>query len=27
MFEAAGFSFERTKGTKNCVMRMTVRAG
>jgi hypothetical protein len=24
MFEKAGFSFERTKGTKNCVMRRTV---
>jgi GNAT superfamily N-acetyltransferase len=24
MFEKAGFTFERTKGTKNCVMRTTV---
>ena len=24
LFEKAGFSFERTKGTKNCVMRRTV---
>lgn len=24
MFEKAGFTFERTKGTKNCVMRRTV---
>lgn len=24
MFEAAGFAFDRTKGTKNCVMRTTV---
>jgi GNAT superfamily N-acetyltransferase len=24
MFEKAGFTFEGTKGTKNCVMRMTV---
>jgi len=24
LFEKAGFTFERTKGTKNCVMRRTV---
>jgi hypothetical protein len=24
LFEKAGFSFERTKGAKNCVMRRTV---
>jgi GNAT superfamily N-acetyltransferase len=24
LFESAGFSFQRTKGTKNCVMRRTV---
>jgi len=24
LFEKAGFSFERTKGIKNCVMRRTV---
>jgi ribosomal protein S18 acetylase RimI-like enzyme len=27
MFEWAGFAFERTKGTKNCVMRKTVPPG
>jgi GNAT superfamily N-acetyltransferase len=27
LFEKAGFSFERTKGTKNCVMRRTVSPG
>jgi GNAT superfamily N-acetyltransferase len=26
LFEKAGFTFERTKGTKNCVMRETVAA-
>jgi GNAT superfamily N-acetyltransferase len=26
LFEQAGFDFERTKGTKNCVMRLTVGA-
>lgn len=27
LFEKAGFTFERTKGTKNCVMRKTVPPG
>jgi len=27
LFERAGFSFQRTKGTKNCVMRRTVAPG
>jgi len=26
MFEKAGFDYERSKGTKNCVMRRTVSA-
>jgi hypothetical protein len=27
LFEKAGFSFERTKGAKDCVMRRTVSPG